>query len=494
MIANPLHDVVSASCADEARVSVLPDDWTMHSDGADVWYFNSRTNQSQWERPEAAAPKATPVGRFLDMLRSIFSPGEVPNLSKMSWMMQYFVLFCLGTYNPSPSPLRLQHFIWLSIAVTGYYFLGPFRYRLARPDKDLDVVAPFFFAVAPIFLFLRFSVGRSLQELAPLITAFADPSINSENRMRRDRYRFNCIFICFVTLLPSTIIVFACYCAQVLYKSWWCAQPSTESESCVFSLSFSVAFACLILITFLLALQVIFMYTLRILLVFQLRLLRELLEKKDMCQIRAELSSDTPSAKRWLLASAPKNKKSAFYTGRTPREIDSSSTQDQDTTRPEDIPVSDMDEFLRLYRAVSEGAATLGSRWSFPLGVFIFVYAYLFVVVMLSQIKNIAKVGFDQSAPIDIGFLYVILAFLYVLFSFLPVITINSTWRRLINNADMSWHKWSAQDRIVLSAYFTEHPVVFPVLFLTITWERVLLLGATALAPLFIDIALSSIR
>lgn len=61
-----------------------------------------------------------------------------------------------------------------------------------------------------------------------------------------------------------------------------------------------------------------------------------------------------------------------------------------------------------------------------------------------------------------------------------PVIQINSTWSGLVSNVGHSYDRWGPQERVVLSNFFSQHPLVFPVLGLTFTWGKVLCVFFTA--------------
>ena len=57
----------------------------------------------------------------------------------------------------------------------------------------------------------------------------------------------------------------------------------------------------------------------------------------------------------------------------------------------------------------------------------------------------------------------------------------------------MRFSQWKEHERLVLSAYFTEYPLLFPVLGMTFTWNKVIVLLGTALAPLLVNAAVSAV-
>jgi hypothetical protein len=93
------------------------------------------------------------------------------------------------------------------------------------------------------------------------------------------------------------------------------------------------------------------------------------------------------------------------------------------------------------------------------------------------------KAGFQQGKPIPLEVLYIFLALAYLVLNLVPIISINSTWRRLLQKPEANLSQWDAQDRLILSAYFTEHPLVFPVLGITLGWNNVLCVCLCALLP-----------
>lgn len=103
---------------------------------------------------------------------------------------------------------------------------------------------------------------------------------------------------------------------------------------------------------------------------------------------------------------------------------------------------------------------------------FLIVYFFVFLLSVVTIIRDMIT-SREKSQPIRLELAWVMLALGYIFVNLLPIISINSTWPRLMARPQAMLTLWNAQERLILHAYFTEHPLVFPVLGLTFTWNKV---------------------
>ena len=125
--------------------------------------------------------------------------------------------------------------------------------------------------------------------------------------------------------------------------------------------------------------------------------------------------------------------------------------------------------------------------WSAAIIVFIVGYAFVFVFCAWSIVKEIAQNKSSSFGKLEILYLFCALACL--VFYLIPVIFINSKWPALIEKLNHTWEHWTPIERSVLLSYFTQHPLIFPVMWLTITWNKVIGLILTSTLPLITSAA-----
>jgi hypothetical protein len=306
-----------------------------------------------------------------------------------------------------------------------------------------------------------------LKDLSPILRVYGDTTTHP-SPPRYNEYRLTYPAIICAVLLPSMVVYVACYFTQVEAARWW--NDKNDLSAVTTNKGLSVVFTVFVLLAFLLALQLVALMSLAHLYTFRLRLLLDILQRKDIDVCERECSDSTPVGERALLVTAPSHKdpfsgtSSSLLIPTSPRapHTESGSTH------------SHLELFLRVYRAIQEETSSHALVWSAPLILFIASFSYIFVNIVLSVIRDMAKNGVSSKNVSALPIIYLILALAYLCLNLVPVININSAWPGLMASASVTWIHWSPQERTVLQAYFTEHPVVFPVLFLTFTWRKVL--------------------
>ena len=221
--------------------------------------------------------------------------------------------------------------------------------------------------------------------------------------------------------------------------------------------------------------------------------LRDMLRDCDVAAITGELAADTQVHARALLArpqpsepTAPSAPRWCFSFTISP--LDSTSAAVVNPLIPSDaqVDVHKIDQFLCVYTAVRLELVAHAKRWQAPALIYVAGAALLFVSLALGSIKSLIA---GMMPAFSIWFAGMLGLLLLLVLNLLPAVSLNSFWPQLIAthctnlSEALLWRKWSPSERIVLSSYFSSHPLVFPIGGITFTWGGVQAIVVTALSP-----------
>ena len=402
---------------------------------------------------------------------------EVPSLKPFCPALHYFVLSVLGPYHHPKPPTITPHFgLWFLVCSFGFGMFGPYIGPYGG-GWTTNMVIGCLFWVALLWVFLiRRSLAEVLLDLRPVLRCAVNPVHNSRAKIDRDRTHMSRLVVLFGGAGPLIII-----CLTVYFLSDF--PPAFASDVGLTHLFYGIlsGFLAFFIVSFLLTLQLALLFAVARLYIFRLHYLYSaLLQHNDDEEnvLAAELCCDTPSEARRLLEKAPPREEvSPLHDGVVPftqRHIaPSSSSSSGGGARSERLlDESQLDTFLRVYRAIKEEAAKHALIWSKPLIVFLIAYFFVFAFTVVTIIRDMIN-GSSKGQPIRLEVIYVFLSLLYVIVNLTPIISINSTWPRLMGKPEAMLSKWSPQERLILNAYFTENPIVFPVLGIAFSWGQV---------------------
>ena len=218
--------------------------------------------------------------------------------------------------------------------------------------------------------------------------------------------------------------------------------------------------------------------------------LRDMLRDCDVAAITGELAADTQVHARALLArpqpSEPSAPRWCFPSTNSP--LDSTTAVVVNPLIPSDaqVDVHKIDQFLCVYNAVRLELVAHAKRWQAPALIYVAGAALLFVSLALGSIKSLIA---GTMPAFSIWFAGMLGLLLLLVLNLLPAVSLNSFWPQLIAthctnlSEALLWRKWSPSERIVLSSYFSSHPLVFPIGGITFTWGGVQAIVVTALSP-----------
>lgn len=486
------------------------------------------------------------------------------SLLLMSPPLHYFVLLVLGPYHAAskaPPPTLTPHFfVWSAVLGASFgmfgFYIGPYGGGWA-----LNVTIATLFLVALLwFVLIRRTLARVLHDLAPVLRCFGQAEHNPLRTIQRDRARMAAVVLAMGLGIPSIVVAAAVYWFRINTYN------TAIAGSYRVYVGVLVGFVGFFFASLILAVQLVLLFAVAQLYIFRLRYLFSAMLLNHQELFEKELCALTPPDQRRLLAEAPAARPrqeaalcSVFFRSSTPPMAPEtpytlrpysrgaaapaqgaagpggSGADAQQQQQPPALGASGetvararrLDVFLRVYRSIAEEAAVHAQSWSIPILFFVVAYAFFFVIAAVTILRDLVQTGFQQGKPIPLEVLYIFLALAYLVLNLVPIISINSTWRRLLQKPEANLSQWDAQDRLILSAYFTEHPLVFPVLGIKLGWNNVLcvlalrllrvwpgavrgggsplhstptppapagsVLLATAMAPLLFNLALSSL-
>ena len=453
---------------------------------------------------EEAVETRNPLHGHVEQVSSqqLLPPASaVGPLHSMSPPLHYFVLLVLGPYHRAskdPPPLLTPHFFaWSAIFFTSFGMMGPYL----GPDGGgwlINMVCATLFLGALLwFVLLRRTLALVLYDLDPVIRCFSTEEHNPMAKIVRDRVRMAAAVVSMGLGFPAIAVAAAVYWFGTVSFDF-----SKESENRIY-VAVLVAFVGFFFACLILAVQLMLLFAVAQLYIFRLRYLFSALLLNDQEMFKRELNALTPRKERMLLAEAPTTKPRAaaavcsvlslafatpmtsVTTPYTLRPYDPGSAlqaqgggglNDSDTPSQLDETLQ-VDTFLRVYRSIKEEAVVHAQSWSVPILLFVLAYSFVFLVSVVSIIRGMVQNGIRQGEPIRLEVLYVFLALGYIILNLVPIISINSTWPRLLAKPEANFSRWRPQQRLILSAYFTEHPFVFPVLGVALGWNNVLCVG-----------------
>jgi hypothetical protein len=256
----------------------------------------------------------------------------------------------------------------------------------------------------------------------------------------------------------------------------------------------AVSFISFFFCSFLITLQLLLLFVASRVYLFRAQLLFSamLLNEGDGGLVDTELTANTTPAKRALLAKAPHRTASPLATAAMPyihRPFTPSSVNVESTH----LRLNRVDKYLTVYRCIVDEAASHAKSWGVPIAIFLVVYVFVFFITCVALMRSMISNPSGNGQPIRLEIVYAFLTIAYIVVTLVPIIAINSTWTRHMAKPEAMMSRWSHEERIVLSAYFTQHPLLFPVLGVTVTWNKVIVLVGTACAPLLANAAVTAI-
>ena len=419
--------------------------------------------------------------------------GNVPSVAELSPLLHGLLLLVLGPYDGADPRFFTRHTVfWLLVCAVGFGAFGPGIGHCGGGWVTNLFIAGLFLIAFVWYALLRRNIRTVFADLAPAVRLITDPKHNAGARIERDRARMNYLVLALSVGFPATVLGVCIYFNR-LHNFTANQRAFILSSSCDDRVLFGIEMSFLIFFIAVVipAVQLALLYCVAQLYAFRLRLLFAIMLKQDKPVIDAELSADTPRENRKLLAAPPEEKSSPLSDGPTPYILGplaaAGSTENCGHCGQSAVEV---DKFLRVYRSIKDEATKHAVSWSVPLALFICAYFFIFCLTVVSIIRDMVR-GVGNHISIEI--IYVFIALVYIVLNLVPIIQINSTWTRLLEKPEASLSAWAPEHRLVLNAYFTQHPLVFPVLGLTIDWNKVLVLVATAFAPLLINAAVSTV-
>ena len=333
------------------------------------------------------------------------------------------------------------------------------------------------FLLAPAwFVLIRRSLVVLLRDLRPVLKSFTDTTHNCAKKIERDRKRMARLVVGLCCAGPligvSVILALAPLDKEDNPESEW-----FDSRVYIGLQGAAIAF---VFVSFLLIVQLALLFAVVQIYIFRFHYLFSALSQRTHDQdsvLIAELSLETPLKERRLLATAPSASAESSPLLRDEKVSyilrpygPSGSEEAQNAQLIDSHP--QLDTFLRVYRAIKEEAMLHAKSFSIPLVIFLVAYFFVFCVTVLTTIKSVIG-NRDKSQSLPLNIVWLILALAYINLNLLPIISINSAWPRLMARPQALLTSWNAQERLILHAYFIEHPLVFPVLGLTFTWNKV---------------------
>ena len=406
-------------------------------------------------------------------------PLAVPSLRSFCPALHYFVLVVLGPYQDPAHRVLTPHFWgWLVICCIGITFQGPYLGSGAIGVGGNAAVCSLYLVTLLSFDLMRRSLATILKDMSPTVCNFSDPRHNDKKRIKRDLDRMTFLVALLGCSGPLIIASTIAYFAH-LYP------PTIGGDNRTFT-GVVVSLCCFFFVSFLLMIQLALLFALAKLYIFRLRylfsaLLQNHTDGEDV--LTEELKQDALIAGRRLLARAPSlEDPSPLHEGVVPYTLRPFAPSSDAVETYDGAPLNDaesrLDTFLRVYRAIKEEAERHALGWSVPIIAFLIAYFFVFLLTVVSVIRDMVNGG-NKGEPIKLEVIFTLLALGYITVNLAPIISINSAWPRLLAKPQASLSKWSPQQRLILKAYFTEHPMVFPVLGLTFTWNKVGCVRAT---------------
>ena len=442
--------------------------------------------------PEAGSGKlvAKPVAHYTHSVLPLSSlePESsaalvVPSLQSFCPALHYFVWAVLGPYQDPVHRILTPHFgFWLVICCIGIAFQGPVLGSTALGAGGNAAVCSLYLVALLSFDLMRRSLATILKDLSPAVCNFSNPHHNDRIMIMRDLGSMTRLVFLFGFSGPLIILSTIAYAIH-LYR------PSSEGSEGDYRTFTGVigSLCCFFFASFLLMVQLALLFAVAKLYIFRLRylfsaLLQNYSDGEDV--LARELKQDTPPAERRLLAKAPSIKDpSPLHEGAVPYTLRPFAPSSDAVENFDDAPLNDeehrLDAFLRVYRAMKEEAESHAVSWSVPIIAFLIAYFFVFLLSVVSVIRDMVSGG-SEGKPIKLEVIFTLLALGYITVNLAPIISINSTWPKLLAKPQASLSKWSPQQRLILKAYFTEHPMVFPVMGLTFTWTKIWSVRAAA--------------
>ena len=398
--------------------------------------------------------------------------ADLPSLLDFCPALHYLVLVVLGPYHhPHPPTFTPHFFVWLFICGFGFGFFGPIIGAEGGGWTINLVQASLFWGAFVWFVLIRRSLSVLLRDLRPVLRRFVDAEHNSALKINRDRKRMTYLVggLCCVGPAIGICIIIFFYTLDQAWINDHNSRPYIGVQGAAVTFFF---------VSFILKVQLSLLFAVAKLYIFRFHYLFSALSQRthdNDSVLLAELSLETPLMERRLLATAPSSSESSpLSEGKvayTLRPYGPSSSREAETAQLIDSHPQ-LNTFLRVYRAIKEEAALHAKSFSIPLMLFLIVYFFVFLLSVVTIIRDMIT-SREKSQPIRLEVVWVMLALGYIFVNLLPIISINSTWPRLMARPQAMLTLWNAQERLILHAYFTEHPLVFPVLGLTFTWNKV---------------------
>lgn len=417
-----------------------------------------------------------------------------PSLAELSPHLHGLLVLVVGPYDTPAPPgiLTSRVAFWGAVCTAGFCAFGPGIGPCGGGWVVNLVVGGLFIIGFVWFVLVRRNLRTVLTDLAPVVRSIVDLKHNAAARLERDRARLRCIVLGLAFTFPA--VVAALY---IFFQTTLRAKINTTAADCGgdreligITISFIAFFPCVLIM----AGQLALLFAVAQLYTFRLRFLFSVMLQNDRALVAAELSAATPAADRRLLAAAPTDEASPLAEGSAAyiHRPFAAAACAEGGAHDGALTAGDVDKFLRVYRAVREEAARHAKSWSVPLVIFIVVYFFIFCLTVVAIIRDMVRNG-SKGQSLSIEIIYVFLTLAYIVFNLVPIISINSTWPRLLDKPEASLGRWEPQERLVLDAYFTKYPLVFPVLGLAFNWNKVYVLVGTALAPLLVNTAVSAV-
>jgi hypothetical protein len=394
--------------------------------------------------------------------------GRLPSLASVTPWLQLVVLVVLGAfYEDYPFWCTPMAFFWTILFVLGFVFQGPYLGNCGGGTTMNLTIASLFLVAIPCYFSLRAALASMLSALRPLVENFkpraGQEAYNTKKRYETDMCFLRRLIFALFTVFPSAVVFMWLRLGPLFPPDWNSPAGCTHR----LHIGINVSFLMFFFTALLMAAQVTLLFTLCRLYIFRIKVLHIAMERNDQDLLKRELSMDTPAEDRILFAKPPAAHNPTLllnddlgYLGHSPQAPQANN------------PNENINNFLAVYRSIKQEAKDQSLLWSAPIALFLLAYGFVFFTTVLGIIKQMIAGTYDKDSPLDFGILYLFLALAYVVLTLVPVIFINSKWPNLLSKTRLE--NWRPQERTLLSAYFLEHPLVFPLLGLTFTWSKVL--------------------